>query len=105
MRVRRRAAAEESEIFEGRDRVPGIRRNQDAIARPNLARLSVDFHRTIALENKVKLFRQAVVVPFRRRACRQSRFSKALVLHRSIRWIQNAADGGTIFRRERFLIA
>jgi chromate reductase len=96
VRVGRRAATEEAQRLARRDRVPRARRDQDRVARTDLARLAVDLHRAAALDDEVELLGAAVVVALRRGARRQRRLGQALVEHRRVRAVEQAADGRAV---------
>ena len=100
MRVRRRAAAEETQRLACGDGVPGTRRDEDRVSTCDLAGLAIDLDHARAFQDEVKLFRCLVVVPLGGTSGGHLRLCEALLLHGSVRPIENAADGGAILGDE-----
>lgn len=78
-------------------------RDQDGIARTDESGRPVDLHVTGAFQQEIDLLAPFVVVPLSRASHRQAGFSEALILHRSVRQVQNTANLRAILGDERFL--
>ena len=80
--------------------MPGIRRNQNRISYGDIPCFTVDLHDAAAGKDEIKLLTELVMMSLNSAACGQRGFGEALVFHRGIREIQNAADGGAVLRRK-----
>ena len=80
--------------------MPGSGWNEDGIAGGDFAGFAVDFHHTLAFEDEVEFFAELVVMPFGRLADGDGGFGEALVLHRSIRAVEDAANGAAVLGGE-----
>ena len=79
MRVRRHAAAEKAGSLRSCDeRVPGARGDQDRVTCPHVLLLAADLEATAALDQKVDLLAQPVIVALRGLARRERRLSERL---------------------------
>lgn len=83
--------------------MPGVWGNEDGVAGADSAGVAVDLHGPLPFENEVKLLAELVVVALGRLTDRHGGFGEALVLHRSVGPIQDAADGATILGGEGIL--
>ena len=104
MRIGWGAAAEKAQRFAGGDGVPGTRRDEDGIAGADGARLAVDLHFALALEDEIKLLCEPVVMPLRGRAGGDLRLGEALLFDRGIGAVEDAADGRAVLGGEGFLV-
>lgn len=77
--------------------------DQDGVARTDESGRPVDLHVTRAFQQEIDLLTPLVVVPLSRSANRQTGFREALILHRSVRQVQNTANLRAILGDERFL--
>ena len=93
MLVWRGTAAKKAEFTQGGYLVPCSRRNEYGVAGNDLTAFAVEFHVSLSLKQKIEFFAEFVVMPFRGLPSRQVCFGEALLLHRSIGPIENAADG------------
>jgi len=100
MTVRWRTAAEEAEGLSGGDLVPRAGRNEDGVAGGDGAGFAVDLDVAVAFENKVEFFAEPVVVALGGLANGDGGFGEALVLHRGVRAVEDAADGAAVFGGE-----
>ena len=104
MRIRRCAAAEESQGLGGGDLVPRTGRDQDGIAGSDVLFLAVDFHDTLAFEDEVKLLAQLVVVALCGASHGNGRLGQALVGHRRVGAVQNTADRAAVLGGKGWLL-
>jgi len=91
--VRRRAAAQKSQIFGFRsDLVPRSCGNENRISGSNLPGLSFDFHEATAREDKVDLLAGPMVVAFSAATDWQRSFREALIFNGCVAMVENTAD-------------
>jgi len=100
MGVRRGAAAEEPQRFFCGDGVPRARGDENGVAGADGARFAIDFDFAIACEDEIKFLGEFMIVALRRAATRHPRFGQALLFDGRIGAIEDAADGGAVFRGE-----
>ena len=100
MGIGRSAAAEKSQAIFCRDLMPGSRRNEDAVAGPDLTDFSVDFHGACPFKNEINLLGQAMIMPLSRAPSGNAGLGEALVGDRRIGAVENAANRGAIGRGE-----
>jgi len=81
----------------------GAGRNERTITGRNGARFPTDGKDAFAFEDEIKLFGFFVEVGFGGLFWGERSFRQALVLHRSIRAVEDATDLRAVFRDERFL--
>lgn len=80
--------------------MPRVRWNQDGIAGADVAGFAVDLHGPLPFEDEVEFFAELVVVAVGRLAHGDRGFSEALILHRRVGAVQDAADGAAVLGRE-----
>ena len=76
--------------------MPGPGRNKDGIPRAYGASFTIDFHGPLPFEDEVEFFAEFVVVALGRLTDGDGRLSEALILHRRIGPVQDAADGAAV---------
>lgn len=101
--VRRCAAAQESQRFYGSDLVTCPRRDQYAVPRPDLSFNPLDLHPTDSLQDEIELLAHLVVVAVGCGARGKGRFGEALLRHRRVGAVEDAADRRSILGGERRL--
>ena len=80
--------------------MPGTGWNENRIAGGDFAGFAVDFHGAVAFEDEVEFFAELVVVALGGLADGDGGFGEALILHRRIRAVEDAADGAAVFGGE-----
>ncbi|MGK0190100.1 MAG: hypothetical protein ACI9R3_005920 [Verrucomicrobiales bacterium] len=104
MCIRWSAAAEESDVAQRGDLMPGTRWNKNSIAGADLLHLSIDFHGRGAFQNEIDLLAHFVVMPIRLLADGDAGFRQALHRNWSIGAVENTAYGRAVPGSERFLL-
>ena len=100
MGVRRRAAAEKAQRLPRADRMPCAGRDEDGISGADGAGFAIDFHFPGAFEDEIEFFAEFVIVALRRASERHPRFGEALLFDGRVGAIEDAPDGGPVFRGE-----
>lgn len=103
MRIRRGAAAEEAQGGGSRDLMPGAGRDEDGVTGADFPGFLVDFHFSPALQQKIELLAQFVVMAVGGCPGGDGGFGEALIGDGGVREVENAPDLGAIFGREWFL--
>jgi len=80
--------------------MPRPGRDEDRVAGADSPRYAVHGHFSAAFEDEIKLLAQQMVVGLGRSLFRQTGLREALMLDRSIRRIQNAANSRTVLCRK-----
>jgi hypothetical protein len=96
MRIRRRAAAEETQWFMRSNLMPGAAGDEDGVAHCDFARFTIEFHQAAAFKDEVELLRKFVEMPLGGGAGGEAGLSQALQFHWGVRAVKDAPDGGAI---------
>ena len=87
MRIGWCATTEKLQGFRGTDLMPGSGRDEDGITWANGLSGAIDFHKSMAGQDIIKLLAEVVIVAFRGSPWRQCRFRQALVCDRGVAFI------------------
>ena len=103
MRIGRRAGAEEAQRRLSPNDVRGAGRQQDRIARPDFAPVAVHLDLTAPIEDEIDLLSPLVMMALGGLSRRQPGLGQALVLHRRVGPVEDAANDRAVGRGERCL--
>ena len=84
--------------------MPGSGGNEDGVAGDDGVACAVDLHCALAFEDEVEFFAELVVVALGGLADGDGGLSEALILHRCVGAVEDAADGAAVFGGEGILL-